>query len=205
MVDSFNSSISVKNNNTNELRQRIRTICQNIVENHTKWEAAQLRGITLCSIIESLKKPALEDNKSSSDAAAKPLYPIELKTPCAKLKVISTIFEDVIDNASESTRQLEAIKRLAQVQDNVKDLDALKLKTWSISNVIKHVIKLLDAYKQELELKLSVMENIAHSRSYEELVLHCCVWQYPCYVNDDIKVIVASLAQECEPNLTKTK
>lgn len=204
MVDSFSSSISVKNNNTTELRQRIRTICQNIVENHAKWEAAQLRGTTLCSIIESLKKPALED-KSSSITAAKPLYPIELKTPCAKLKVITTIFEDVIDNASESTRQLEAIKRLALVQDSINDSDVLKLKTWTISNVIKHVVQLLDAYKQELELKLSVMENIAHSRSSEELILHSCVWQFPCYVNDDIKVILASLAQECELNLTKTK
>lgn len=203
MVDSFNSLTSVKNNNTTELRQRIRTICQNIVENHTKWEAAQLRGTTLCSIIESFKKPALEDK--SSVALAKPLYPIELKTPCAKLKVITTIFEDVIDNASESTRQLEAIKRLAQVQDSINDSDVLKLKTWTVSNVIKHVIQLLDAYKQELELKLCVMENIAHSRSSEELVLHSCVWQFPCYVNDDIKWILASLAQECEPNLTKTK
>lgn len=204
MVDSFNSSISNKSHNTIELRQRIRTICQNIVENHTKWEAAQLRGTTLCSIIESLKKPALED-KSSSVATAMPLYPIELKMPCSKLKVITSIFEDVIDNASESTRQLEAIRRLAQIQDNFSDSDVLKLKTWTISNVIKHVIQLLDAYKQELELKLSVMENIAHSRSSEELVLHSCVWQFPCFVNDDIKVILAGLAQECEPNLTKTK
>lgn len=197
--DSFYSPGSSKSSKSDELTQRIRTICLNILENHTRWLAAQRRGSTLCGIIEAIKKPSLELQTTTNSLMERSLYPNELKSPCAKLKTICTIFEDVVDAASEAIRQLSAIVRLSNTTSSTPQTTPVKLglKTWSIHRIILAANAMLDAYKQEFELKLKVMENIAHSKAIEELVMHACVWQFPCFVNDGVQVIVASMSHEC--------
>lgn len=201
----YNSPATSKSQKNDELNQRIRTICLNILENHIKWLAAQRRGTTLCGIIEAIKKPCLERQTNTNTVLPCPLYADELKTPCAKLKTICTIFEDVVDAASEATRQLSAIVRLSAATTGATPAVKLGLKTWSIDRVVQAVGSLLDAYKQELELKLSVMENIAHSKRIEELVLHTCVWEFPCFVTDNIQLIVVSIGHECGVDAVKSK
>lgn len=190
MID-CNSPIAIKND-THGLRKRIHTIGKIILENHSKWEAAQLRGEKFCSLIDTIKRHAIDEYNQDHSMT---LYPDDLKTPCDKLKIITTIFEDILKSTTEAHRQIIAIEKL---QSNGVNKEIKLLRSWGVEPFKKSISILMRAYEQELELKLNVMKNIAHSKNVNDLVLHGCVWEFPCYVNDSLETVLLSLKQECE-------
>lgn len=174
------------------IKQRIRTIIKSICDNQIKWEAAQARGTHLCQIIEKIKTKALTTHPIET------LYPDELNAPCAKLKIITTIFEDILQNAKDSVRQLEAIQKMNNNSANGK-----LFKTWSLIDFIKCCEKLIDIYTQELAVKLKIMINIAHSQSTKELIIACSLWEFPCFVNKNSKSNFVLLQFECDIEIKK--
>lgn len=175
------------------IKQRIRTIVKSLIDNQTKWEAAQTRGTTLCQSIEKIKSKAL-----TSSQQIETVYPDELNGPCAKLKIITTIFEDVVQSARDLLRQLEAIQKMNNSSANGK-----LFKTWSLVDFIKCCEQLVTLYTQELAVKLKVMANIAHAQSTRELVIGCCLWEFPCFINRMSKSNFVLLQFECDIEIKK--
>lgn len=201
------------------LRQRIKTICKTVLENHLKWLAVQRRGSALCAQIEACKKSALDEcrsdgaNQNDSIVEGKKtnpstVYPEDLRLPCAKFKVIITILDDVLTAAGDAERQLLAIQRLQEQQNagtGIADASPTTavpnavFKTWPIARFVHCVSDLRAAYALELPVRRKCMQEIAHARSHEELLLHCCVWDFPCYVSETRwTVAILSLRHECD-------
>lgn len=171
------------------IRQRVRTILKAIIENHKKWDLAHKRGTTLCSVIENIKKQALDKIVSEP---METLYPDDLIVPSAKLKVITTILKDVLDSGKECLQQLITLKKLQQNHNETL------LKTWTLTKIVGCVENLVQAYDDEHGVKVNVMENVCHSLCKEEIVFHVSFWEFETFVNDDIRFIVLSMQLECE-------
>lgn len=182
------------------IRQRLKAIAKTLVENHRKWEAAHRRGIALCKSIEKCKSHAIKTfNDGDTNVAEKTLYPAELKPICDKLQVITTIFEDVRNIANESKRQIVSFIKLGS--SNVFAESPLVFRTWNCATLQNAIDKICAAYEHEYETKVTVMENIAHARTDDELVMHQAVWEYQTYVNPEMEMLFKALILEADIEL----
>lgn len=187
---------SIKNDNIG-IRQRLKAIAKTLVENQRKWDAAHRRGITLCRSIEKCKLHAIKTfNDTNTIDTDRTLYPMELKAICDKLHVITTIFEDIRNSAYESRRQIVSFIKLGMT--NVFAESALVFRTWNCSTIQQSIDKICDSYDHEYEMKVNVMENVAHSRNEDELAMHLAVWEYQTYVNVDIEMLFEALKIEAD-------
>lgn len=199
VTDSPSHLKSVKSDNIG-IRQRLKAIAKTFVENHRKWDAAHRRGITLCRSIEKCKSHTIKTfNDNDTNAADKTLYPMDLKAICDKLLVITTIFEDVRNSANESRRQVISFVKLGST--NVFAESSLVFRTWNCTTLQNAVDKICDAYEREHEMKVKVMENIAHSRNDDELAMHLAVWEYQTHVNSNVEILFKALITEADIEL----
>lgn len=190
---------SIKNDNIG-IRQRLKSIAKTLAENHRKWIAAHRRGITLCKSIERCKLHAIKAfNDNDTNTTEKTLFPMELKTICDKLQVITTIFEDIRNSANESQRQIVSFIKLGLT--NVFADSRLVFRTWNYTTLQRSIDEICDAYEHEYEMKVKVMENIAHARSEDELAMHLAVWEYQTYVNTDVEMLFKALTIEADIEL----
>lgn len=188
---------SVRNDNIG-IRQRLKATAKTLVENHRKWDAAHRRGITLCRSIEKCKLHAIK-TFNDKDAAEKTLYPTELKAICDKLHVITTIFEDIRNSAIESRRQIVSFIKLGMT--NIFVDSPLVFRTWNCTTLEESIAKICDCYEREYEMKVKVMENIAHARTEDELAMHLAVWEYQTFVNTDVEMLFTALTIEADIEL----
>lgn len=138
-----------------------------------------------------IKRQALEECKHDPKMHA---FPDELTSPCAKFKVILTILDDVLIASRETLHQLNAMQQMMNPAT-----EGIILRSWDLERLRLSAERLTEAYEKELAIRRRVMQEIAHSRTKEELVLHQCAWEFPCYVNErTVGLELRSIAQECE-------
>lgn len=191
---------SIKSDNIG-IRQRLKAIAKTLIENHAKWDAAHRRGIVLCKSIEKCKSHSIKSFSNttvtdSNDTEQKTLYPPELKTVCDKLQIITTIFQDIRNSAQESRRQIVSFIKLGTA--TVFADSPLVFRTWNCQAVERAIEKICTAYEHEYKIKVTVMENIAHSRDDNELAMHLAVWEYQTYVTADVDVLFKAFTLEAD-------
>lgn len=182
-----------------------------MVENHIKWDAAHRRGIVLCKSIEKCKSNAIKSfnnvalsiDSSNDTDEQRSLYPPELKTICDKLQIITTIFQDIRNSAEESRRQIVSFIKLGAA--TVFADSPLIFRTWKCQTFERAVEKICAAYENEYKMKVTVMENIAHSRDDNELALHLAMWEYQTYVTNDVDVLFKALELEADVECSSSK
>lgn len=200
---------SIKSDNIG-IRQRLKAIAKTLVENHIKWDAAHRRGIVLCRSIEKCKSHAIKSFStataasssvySTDDTEQRTLYPPELKPSCDKLQIITTIFQDIRNSAEESRRQIVSFIKLGAA--TVFADSPLVFRTWNCQALEQAIEKICAAYEQEYKMKITVMENIAHSRDDNELAMHLAVWEYQTYVTADVDLLFNALTLEADVDCT---
>lgn len=179
------------------IRQRIKGIAKTLVENHQKWEAAHRRGIVLCTAIEKCKTHAMKNfNNENTEPSERTLYPDDLKPLCDKLQIITTIFEDVRNSALDSRRQIDSFIKLGD--GSVFSESRIVFKTWTCEKVQEVVDNICSSYETEYKNKMIVMENIAHSKRPEDIVLHVCVWEFQLNVDANIEFLIKELIAEAD-------
>lgn len=171
-----------------------------MAENHRKWDAAHRRGIVLCAAIEKCKTHAIQSfSNENTDTSERTLYPDDLKSLCDKLQIITTIFQDVRDSALDSRRQIDSFIKLGAA--NVFNESPIVFKTWTCEKVQRAVDDICSSYEAEYLNKVNVMENIAHSKRSEDLVLHLCVWEFQLSVDTNIDFLVKELIAEADESV----
>lgn len=189
-------------NDTIGIRQQIKSIAKTLAENHRKWEAAHRRGIVLCTAIEKCKTHAIESfSNENTDPTGRTLYPDDLKTLCDKLQIITTIFEDVRNSAADSRCQIDLFVKLGAA--NVFSESRTVFKTWTCEMVQNVVADICSSYDAEFKNKVNVMENIAHSKRPEDIVLHLCVWEFQLHVDTHIDFLMKELITEADVEMKK--
>lgn len=153
--------------------------------------AVQSRGLTICQQIEAIKRQALDECRNEPKKSA---FPDELRSPCAKFKVILTILDDVLATSRDVVRQLDAIQRMKSPAT-----EGTLFRSWDLERLLLSAQRLSEAYAMELPIRRRVMQEIAHSRTKDELVLHQSVWEFPCFVNErTVGLEIRAIRQECE-------
>lgn len=182
------------------IRQRLKAIAKTLVENNKKWDAAHRRGTTLCKAIERCKSHAIRQfNDAEAQSSERSLYPADLKSSCDKLRVITTIFEDVCKSSLESQVQADSYIQLGA--SNIFAENRLVFRTWSCDRFLDAVKLIHEAYRNEYQAKLHVLENIAHSKIEDELTLHLAAWEYQMHVNQELEIVFKALITEADIEL----
>lgn len=191
-------------NDPTGVRDKIKSIAKIIIENHRKWGKAHEQGNVLVARIAKLKSNAIRSCADSGDSASQEtVYPPEMKVHCDRLRMITTIFEDIRDAAYQLQRELTSLINLGA--ENVIKENALVFKTWSDSHLQTLVGDLCAMYGREYELKRTVMENVAHSRRTDEITIHSCVWEFQIFVTAELGFKIRQLTFEADIELDSSK
>lgn len=168
--------------NDSGLQQRYLIIVKKIIDFFDKWELAQKRGVAICQAIENIKLKSLDNREKGLS-----LYPQELNGYCNKLKILVSIFEDVINYLKETKRQLEALHKLSKDNGPI-------FRSWDSNQFCLFIDLLLERSEIEYTVKIKVMENIAHSESKVDLAMHSLIWEYP---QSFLVHLILNLSNEC--------
>lgn len=122
-----------------------------------------------------------------------------MKTLCDKLQIIATIFEDVRNSASDSQRQIDSFIKLGTA--NVFSDSRIVFKSWTCEKIQEVVADVCSSYEEEYKSKVNVMENIAHAKRSEDIMLHLCVWEFQLCVNSNIDLLIKELIAEADLQL----
>lgn len=204
VLDSPSAHAKSSRNDPIGIRDKIKAISKTIVENYRKWEAAHLRGLALCTQIERCKSRAIKNiTNRDENGGETTLYPDEMKSPCDKLNIITTIFEDIRDSAVQSQREINSLINLGT--ENAFIESDLLLKSWNCKRMQNFMELLCNSYKNEYNAKRKIMENIAHSKSLNELVVHLCAWEFQMFVDANVDVLIRELIIEANVELETNK
>lgn len=110
--------------------------------------------------------------------------------------MITTIFDDILISSNESKRQIDSFIKLGE--QNVFSECQLVFRTWKCDTLQKNINKICEAYENEYKVKMRVMENIAHARYDEDLIMHVAIWEYQKYLNADLHITFKGLAIEAD-------
>lgn len=113
---------------------------------HAKWQLAQKRGASICSSIENLIKNHLASKDNSN------LFNPDFTKSCEDLRIITSVFQDLIINLQKACDQLESSLNLPNINGKL-----IYGKTWNLENLIDFLRTTLKFYRKEYEIKLKVM------------------------------------------------
>lgn len=108
--------------------------------------------------------------------------------------MITTIFEDVYDSAIDASAQVNTYIQLGA--SNVFAENRLLFRTWSCDRFCDAVQRIAETYKRELQVKLQVMEHIAHGQNDVQLLLHVAAWELQSHVNADLRMTFEAVIDE---------
>lgn len=119
--------------------------------------------------------------------------------PVASEPIVNELYE-IVQNLLKTcdcfdilSKQITATSKLNRsATDNETPLFA-SLSTKSIAKLIDDIVT---AYKNELQIKQDVLENIAYTRNKADLMFLAACWTYQCCIKSDIKLKLETLLTE---------
>lgn len=120
----------------------------------------------------------------------------ELEGECEKLK-------DVVDKMANILSKME---KMVQAERGICELEAFQFgekgrpeplfHTWSTKHFAEVSSKLYESYKQELALKKTVLQELAHTANADLSMVYLSSWLYQPYIEDSGKLLLESLLLE---------
>ncbi|XP_013929006.1 PREDICTED: cyclin-dependent kinase 2-interacting protein [Thamnophis sirtalis] len=168
-----------------------------------KWETLNDNGFSIATKIVNIKNATqikdsnLEiEHEDSSDSERLPLnYNTELEQCCTELL---GIFEKL-------AKIHEKMEKLCSTTKGVCDLEtyhhaaepkAPLFHTWPVSHFHEVSVKLLDMYSQELKLKHTIVEEIAHTADQDLQMVYLSSWLHQPYIDNSNIVLLESMLLE---------
>lgn len=185
------SLVSSSSSSSSGTTERLLTILNKIISWYEKWQKAHKDGISYCQTLDNVKRRAFEQWKKDKNAS---LYPGDLKSACDNLACIIPIFEDAVNALAFCEKQIMALSKLWCTQTSTTD--NVVFKTWKMNDIQECVAFIHKMFQHECEIKMKVIENIAHASSKDEVVWHYAIWTYPTYVNAELDLKITSLKFE---------
>uniref|UniRef100_A0A1Q3FB52 Cyclin-dependent kinase 2-interacting protein n=1 Tax=Culex tarsalis TaxID=7177 RepID=A0A1Q3FB52_CULTA len=144
---------------------RVSDAALKFLELFKKWQSTVQKGSQYCNAIENVKKGVLDP--AGKEPEANP-YPANLELYCKNLAILNSILGDVLNSAETTVEQLKVLHVLMK--------DEVVGRSWNLGKVIEGMQNVCDCMKSELDVKRTIAENIGHSISSTELMLHVSLW-----------------------------
>uniref|UniRef100_A0A2M4CW13 Cyclin-dependent kinase 2-interacting protein n=1 Tax=Anopheles darlingi TaxID=43151 RepID=A0A2M4CW13_ANODA len=161
---------------------RINAIMTSVVEHNQKWKIAVDKGSQFCSAIKNSLKEILQ-------SSAQTPYPENVTVYCNKLAILITILEDALSNVENGVVLLKSFAHAVEGNEIVGT-------TWNMSRIVSAMEAIFASYKQEIETRKHICENIAHSLTVEELLLYVCTWNSMIDVERDRELLFRMIMYE---------
>uniref|UniRef100_A0A2M4AY18 Cyclin-dependent kinase 2-interacting protein n=2 Tax=Anopheles triannulatus TaxID=58253 RepID=A0A2M4AY18_9DIPT len=161
---------------------RINELVAGVVEHNRKWISAVEKGSQFCSAIKNTLKDTLQSTGQSP-------YPENVSVYCNKLAILVTILADVLSNAENSLARLKLLAHVLEENEIVGT-------TWNMNRIASALEAIVASYKQEIDTRKHISENIAHSLTVEELLLYVCTWNSIMNVERDRELLFRMVMYE---------
>uniref|UniRef100_A0A2M4C089 Uncharacterized protein n=1 Tax=Anopheles marajoara TaxID=58244 RepID=A0A2M4C089_9DIPT len=161
---------------------RINEIVASVVEHHRKWKIAVDKGSQFCSAIKNMLTDVLQSSGQTP-------YPENVSVYCNKLAILLTILADVLANAQNSVIRLKSFV-------HVLDGNEIVGTTWNMHRIVRALEAIIVSYRQEIETRKHIIENLAHSLTVDELLLYVCTWNSMMDVERDRELLVKMMMYE---------
>lgn len=167
-----------------------------------KWEKLNDIGFNAANKIVNLKISTLtKDNKLETESdnaiAGNPL------TNNQELEMFCTELLDTFENMSKLQLKMERLtstfKGVCNLQSyhHGEDQHTTPLfHTWPTTHFYDVSLKLSDMYKKELELKQTIVQEIAHTGDQNLMMVYLSAWLYEPYVDNNTKLLLESMLLE---------
>ncbi|CRK93207.1 CLUMA_CG006751, isoform A [Clunio marinus] len=157
------------------INERIEKGREKLIADFDRWKLAESSSNLTINSIHNLKE---KSRQSASDP-----YPPELENFCQKLKTISTVFKNVIDNAISFRNEM---KRSICILESMNDNDELMTKLKAVQEFLDSLIRV---YEHIFSSRKFVVENIAHATSMKDSNLLIAAWTFNSKNQELLKMI----------------
>ncbi|XP_017568931.1 cyclin-dependent kinase 2-interacting protein [Pygocentrus nattereri] len=171
-----------------------------------KWDRLNDEGSTTatkivnCRISEkSVKEPDVVEEDGSSVAASERRVnksSQELQEECVNLQNIVDKMAHVLSKMEKMVSAEKGICELEMFQYGAKGRPAPLFQTWSTQQFAEVSSRLYEAYRQELALKQTILQELAHTANTDLSMVYLSSWLYQPYIEDSTKLLLESLLME---------
>ncbi|XP_055651422.1 cyclin-dependent kinase 2-interacting protein isoform X2 [Falco peregrinus] len=170
-----------------------------------KWERLNDSGFTVANKIVNMKiSEQFEDNKleiacdnsATGSEKSAPKYNEELDNFCAEL----------VETLKHMTKIQLKMEKLALTTKAICDLETFHhgagnctapfFHTWPTPYFYEVSLKLSEMYKKELQLKQTIVQEIAHSADQDLLMVYLSSWLYQPYIENSSKLLLEAMLLE---------
>ncbi|XP_032882390.1 cyclin-dependent kinase 2-interacting protein [Amblyraja radiata] len=172
-----------------------------------KWETCNDAGFTIANKIVNIKlhsksgEMEQEQSDGEDDFTAKPgkatvVYNKELDQHCTEL----------LNLHDKMVKLVLKMEKLCTTMKGVNDLDTFHygetgrqmplFHTWPTRCFYEISVELLEMYRKELQLKSLIVQEIAHTRSCDLMMVQLSSWLYQPYIEEKARLLVESMLLE---------
>ncbi|KAL6477995.1 hypothetical protein MHYP_G00138300 [Metynnis hypsauchen] len=171
-----------------------------------KWDRLNDEGSTIATKIvnyriseKSVKEPDVIEEAGSSVAASERRVSQssqELQEECVNLQNIVDKMTHILSKMEKMVSADKGICELEMFQYGAKGRPAPLFQTWSTQQFAEVSSRLYEAYKQELALKQTILQELAHTTNTDLSMVYLSSWLYQPYIEDSTKLLLESLLME---------
>ncbi|XP_044293194.1 cyclin-dependent kinase 2-interacting protein [Varanus komodoensis] len=168
-----------------------------------KWETLNDNGFTAANKIVNIKiaerfkdsKMEIEYNNPDSESGKLPhIYNEELEMCCTELLGTFKKMEKIYQKMEKLCSTTKGICELETYHHG--DHKTPFFHTWPTPYFYEVSVKLLDMYSEEIKLKQTIVQEIAHTADQDLLMVYLSSWLYQPYIEDTSKVLLESMLLE---------
>lgn len=171
-----------------------------------KWEQLNDSGFTIANKIVNMKLSAqfeheskleLEQSNIGSDSRQVPLvFNKELDDCCGELLAVQDTMTKLVSKMEKLCCTIKGICDLEAYHhgDAVQEMPLFH--TWPVAYFKETFLKLAEMYKKELDLKRTIVQEIAHAAERNVMMVYLSSWLYQPYIEDSGKLLLESMLLE---------
>ncbi|GAB0190994.1 cyclin-dependent kinase 2-interacting protein [Grus japonensis] len=170
-----------------------------------KWERLNDNGFTTANkivnmkISEQFQDNKLEiacDNSATESEKSTPKYNEELDNCCAELLETLKHMTKIQLKMEKLTSTTKAICDLETFHNGAGNCTAPFFHTWPTPYFYEVSLKLSEMYKKELQLKQTIVQEIAHSADQDLMMVYLSSWLYQPYIENSSKLLLEAMLLE---------
>ncbi|XP_035388591.1 cyclin-dependent kinase 2-interacting protein isoform X1 [Electrophorus electricus] len=120
----------------------------------------------------------------------------ELQAECTNLQNIVNKMAHILSKMEKMVSAGRGMCELEKFQYGAKGRPAPLFQTWSMQQFAEVSSRLYDVYKQELALKQTILQELAHTTNMDLSMVYLSSWLYQPYIEDSSKLLLESLLIE---------
>nr|XP_015205762.1 PREDICTED: cyclin-dependent kinase 2-interacting protein [Lepisosteus oculatus] len=172
-----------------------------------KWDRLNDEGFTIANKIVNLKLSKITENDSESKlecdgSAVSPRSATatepnqELQDECTELLRILEKMTHLVSKMRKLSSTVKGICALETFHHGDAGRESPLFHTWPTAQFDDVSSKLLESYEQELTLKETIVQEIAHTTDRSLSLVHLSAWLHQPYIEDNTKVLLESMLLE---------